>query len=170
MIFNMKLLVYSLREDEKTFFENFSQKYLLELSCTHEGLSRENAYLAKGCAAVNIAAAGFIDEDVLKILKENGVKYIVTRTAGVNHMDLEAIKKYGLKAANVPSYSPNAISEHTLMLALSLMRNMKSAIKRVEEQNFTLKGLRGKEIRNMTVGIVGTGRIGIETIKAFRSL
>ncbi|MDF2596987.1 MAG: D-lactate dehydrogenase, partial [Clostridia bacterium] len=114
----MKIFVYSYREDEEEFFEQFSKHHGFDLSFTRDNLNENSVYLSKGYEAVNIAAVGKISASIIRALKDNGVKYIVSRAAGVNHLDSEAIRKNGLKAANVPSYSPNAISEHTLTLAL----------------------------------------------------
>ena len=68
---------------------------------------------------------------------------------------------------NVPAYSPNAVSEYTLTLALASIRELPRTLKRVNHYNFAMKGLIGKELRNMTIGIIGTGRIGFETIRNF---
>lgn len=97
-----------------------------------------------------------------------GIRFIATRTAGKDHIDKNAIKKCGIKAANVPGYSPNAISEHTVLLILSLLRKMKTQLKRIEEQYFFLNGLRGRELKSMTVGVIGTGKIGTATIQDLR--
>jgi D-lactate dehydrogenase len=75
------------------------------------------------------------------------------------------MKKYGLKGANVPKYSPNAISEHTVMLVLAALRNFRRQILNVERCNYQLTGVQGREIRNMVIGIVGAGRIGYVTMK-----
>ncbi len=166
----MKVFVYSKRPDEEEFFERYGKQYQLDLSASSEGITRENTHLAKGCGAVVVAAAGYLDLEIISDLKHYGIAYIVTRTAGFNHIDLKAAKALGVKVSYVPSYSPNAISEHTLMLALALMRKLKSVMQRVEAQDFRLAGLRAGEIRNMTIGIVGTGKIGFETIKAFKGL
>ncbi|WP_070000221.1 NAD(P)-dependent oxidoreductase [Cellulosilyticum sp. I15G10I2] len=166
----MKALIYNTRPDEIAFFESFSKKYLLDITLISEDLTKASAHLAKGYEAVNVTAAVPIDVAILALLKENGIKYIVSRATGINHLDLQGIKALGLKVANVPSYSPNAISEHALMLALGLMRNLKDTVHRCDEKDFTLQGLRGREIRKMTVGIVGTGKIGYEAIKAFKAL
>ncbi|MDD4320319.1 MAG: NAD(P)-dependent oxidoreductase [Acidaminococcaceae bacterium] len=98
-------------------------------------------------------------------IAEQGVKYICCCSAGYEYLNLEAMKKYGIKGANVPEYSPNAISEHTVMLLLALLRKLRTQILRVEVNNFTRQGLQGQEVRNMTIGIVGAGRIGYTTLQ-----
>ena len=105
------------------------------------------------------------DEPFYKALAESGVKYVVTCSAGYDHLNIEAMKRYGIKGANVPRYSPNAISEHTVMIVLALLRKLRTQILRIEHGNFTTTGLQGRELRNMVVGIVGAGRIGYTTIQ-----
>ena len=105
------------------------------------------------------------DEAFFKKIADCGVKYICCSCAGYDHFNLPAMKKYGLKGANVPVYSPNAISEHTVMLLLGLLRNFRIQILQVNDGNYQLKGLQGREIRNMIIGIVGAGRIGYTTMK-----
>lgn len=100
-----------------------------------------------------------------KALADSGVKYIVTCSAGYDQLNLEAMKKYGIKGANVPKYSPNAISEHTVMIILALLRKLRAQILRVDKGEFNTADLQGRELRNMVVGIVGAGRIGYTTMQ-----
>ncbi len=166
----MKVFVYSTRKDEIPFFRHYAPLYKQELTFCKENLKESNVELAKGCEAVLIAAASDINQSILKQLKEMGIKYVVTRAAGTNHLDLQAMASLGLKSANVPSYSPQAISEHTIGITLALLRHYNVLWKRMRQQNYRLGGLIGKEINRMQVGIVGTGKIGYETLKAFRGL
>lgn len=103
--------------------------------------------------------------DFFKTLADNGVKYLVTCSAGYDQFDLQAMKRYQLKGANVPAYSPNAIAEYTVMIVLTLLRKLRVQCHRILQHNFGIQGLKGRELRNMTVGIVGTGRIGRTTIE-----
>ncbi len=105
------------------------------------------------------------DDIFFRTLAEQGIKYICCCSAGYEFLNLTAMKKYGIKGANVPEYSPNAISEHTVMLFLALLRKLRTQILRIEANNFARNGLQGKEVRNMTIGIVGAGRIGYTTLQ-----
>lgn len=125
----------------------------------------ENLHLVKGCEAILYTPVAMAPEEFWRQLSEYGVKYVVTCSAGYDHFDLAAMKKYGMKGANVPVYSPNAIAEHTVLTLLALLRNYRAQLKRVEEHDYRLTGLRGKEVRNQVIGIVGAGRIGYTTIK-----
>ena len=76
------------------------------------------------------------------------------------------MKKYGIKAANVPSYSPGSVSEHAMTLLLMLLRRMKRNQKMVRDCNYKVDGIRGRELRSMTAGVFGSGKIGALTIQA----
>lgn len=118
-----------------------------------------------GCEAMIYTAGYKENEAFFRKIADCGVKYICCCCAGYDHLDLEAMRRYGLKGANVPRYSPNAISEHTVLLVLAALRNLRTQILHVEACNYQYAGLRGREIRNMNIGIVGAGRIGAVTIQ-----
>lgn len=165
----MKVLVFGARDDEFIYFEQFNKKYNLDINFTKESLNTDNVKeITKGYDAIWIVTVVHIDRVIAKMLKENGIKYIASRAAGTDHMDLQSLKEYGIKVANVPFYAPNAIAEHTIMLTLSLLRKFKKELNKVSNQVFTLDGLKGRQLGSMTVGVLGTGRIGTETIKILK--
>lgn len=125
----------------------------------------ENLDMAKGCEAMVYTPVAKQPEYFWERLSQLGIKYIVTPSAGYDHYDLVAMKKYGLKGSNVPQYSPNAIAEHAVLLTLSALRHFREQIHRIDKNDYTITGVRGKEIRKQTIGIVGAGRIGGTTIK-----
>lgn len=163
----MKVLVFGIREGEDQFFfdDNEKNQYGFTFDFTKDMLNLNNIEMVKGYEAICIVVTCVITKEVAEKLHEYGVKYILTRAAGTDHLDLATIHELGMYAAHVPLYSPNAISEHTVMLILMIMRKMKEQLHRIEANDFTLKGLQTKELRNMTVGVIGTGRIGCTTIK-----
>lgn len=134
----------------------------VELDCPP---TLDNVDKLRGCEGFLFSPFKNDGDEFWKKVAEAGVKYVVTCSAGYDHFDLDAMKKYGLKAANVPFYSPNAISEHAVMLLLGLLRHFRSQIKNVEAYDMSLDGLMGSEVRNQVIGIVGAGRIGSTTIK-----
>ena len=160
----MKIAVYNYRDfDEGLFFPKFAKKYGVELVEIRDRHTVENAHLAKGCDAVSIITQE-ATEDIIKIWAEVGVKHISTRTIGYDHVDLEAAKKYGLMVSNV-TYSTGSVADYTVMLILMSLRRMKSIIKRAEGMDYSLPGNIGKEIADMCVGVVGTGKIGTHVLK-----
>ena len=160
-----KVLATAHRHDETEIFEKINQRFGFLLTYMPEQLTLENTERLKGYDADAINAGCKVDQDMARAMQAAGIRFIATRTAGKDHIDKDEIKKCGIKAANVPGYSPNAISEHTVLLILSLLRKMKTQLKRIEEQYFFLNGLRGRELKSMTVGVIGTGKIGTATIQ-----
>ena len=107
----------------------------------------------------------------LDIYKELGVKYVITRTVGVNHIDASYARELGFKLGYVPFYSPNAISELAVTLAMTLLRNVAYTVSKTSKQDFRVDAqMFAKEIRNCTVGVVGIGRIGLTTASLFKGL
>ena len=160
----MKVRIYGAKQDEIAFYETIREQYPVEPVFAGEILTMDTVDQTRGFEAVWILTMCKITREVAFALKENGVKYVVTRSAGWDHMDLAAMKEAGLKGANVPFYSPRAISEHAILTALSILRCGKKQQHMIEAGNFTLAGVLGKELNTMTAGVVGTGRIGYETI------
>lgn len=164
----MKLAAFNCREDELAYFERFAKVYGVELVMTGRSPDLETIELVKGCQGISIITTPMSGE-VLNRLHEYGVKVISTRTIGFEHLDCERATRLGMTVSNV-SYSPHAVSEYTVMCMLMILRNMKSIVKRYDNQDYGLSGLRGRELHSLTVGVVGTGKIGetvIENLSGF---
>lgn len=160
----MKIAAYSYRDfDEAMFFEKFSKQYGVEIIPIRGKQTVENAALAKGCDGVSIVTQE-ATRDIIKIWAENGVKHLSTRTIGFDHIDLEAAKEFGIKVSNV-TYSTGSVADYTVMLILMCLRRMKSIIKRAEGMDYGLVGNLGRQIGDLTVGVVGTGKIGTHVLK-----
>lgn len=80
-------------------------------------------------------------------------------------MDLQATGQYGIKVARVPAYSPEAVAEFAVGMIMTVIRKYHKAYNRVREGNFLLDGLLGFNIHGKTIGIIGTGKIGLLTGK-----
>ena len=120
-------------------------------------------------AAGSEAICVFVNDDlsaaVLDTLAALGIKTIVLRCAGYNNVDVTYAKQLGFQLARVPAYSPEAVAEHCIAMILCLNRKLHKAYNRVRDDNFSLNGLLGFNLHGKTVGIIGTGRIGIATAK-----
>lgn len=163
----MKILAYGVRKDEIESFKKYEKEFNHEVKLVKEHFITDNAGLAKGYEAICVLGTSEINRDAMRILKELGVKYVGNRSAGINNIDFKAAKEYGVRTYNVPAYSPNAIGEFAVTLALALTRNIHKIIRRSDIQDFSLNGLIGTEIQNQTIGFIGTGKIGLSAIKAF---
>jgi D-lactate dehydrogenase len=133
-------------------------------------LSLETAAFINDMDAVSIFVTDSMDETLLKKLKDVGVKYLITRSAGMDHIDLDACKKIGIKTANVPNYGPETIAEHTLMLTLCLLRKCKKIQANIHEGDYRLDELLSETIYGKTVGVIGTGSIGSRYAKMMHAL
>ena len=129
-------------------------------------LTEATAALAAGCEGVCVFVNDQVGAGVLTTLAAGGTRLIALRSAGFNHVDLEAAVGLGLTVSRVPAYSPYAVAEHTLALILTLNRKTHKAYARVREGNFSLDGLTGFDLHGTTAGVVGTGTIGRCVIRA----
>ncbi|MCD7879838.1 MAG: D-isomer specific 2-hydroxyacid dehydrogenase family protein [Candidatus Gastranaerophilales bacterium] len=160
----MKITVYEKRPYEEKIIQQFKDKYNIQIVSTDEILNEETLSLCKGSDGVTTLGYSKLDKNLLDKIKANGVKFLSTRTIGYNHYDLDYAKKIGFKVSNI-SYSPYGVADFTVMLMLISIRKYKPAMWRQNVNDYTLNGLMGKEMRNLTVGILGTGRIGAAVIK-----
>lgn len=132
-----------------------------ELSWFEPHLTADTATLAEGAQAVCVFVNDTLDAAVLERLHALGIRLIALRCAGFNNVDLAAAKALGLTVVRVPAYSPHAVAEHAVALIMALNRKTHRAYNRVREGNFSLQGLCGFDLHGKTVGVVGTGKIGL---------
>lgn len=156
----MRVAFFSTKPYDQQFFQRANLEYGHEIRFLEPRLSEETAPLAHGCDAVCAFVNDDLSEGVLDRLARNEVRLIALRSAGFNHVNLEAAQDLGLTVVRVPAYSPYAVAEHTVGLMLTLNRKIHRAYNRIREGNFSLDGLLGFEMYGRTAGIVGTGKIG----------
>lgn len=168
----MKLVFFNLREDEKSALENWRNAHSeVEIDVYAEELTSANKHLLEGKEGVVLAQNKPFERDVYEYAKEQGVKVFATRSAGFDIYDLELMSEFGIKMTNVPSYSPNAIAEHVLTSALRISRNTNKIQRNLEKHNFSWNpGILSRELRTLTVGVIGTGRIGTQAARLFNAL
>lgn len=160
----MKIYAFEVRGDERKDFEAVKKELDIELECTPEGLTLENAGLADGCDGVTVLGQYHYGKEMLDDLKERGVRYLATRTIGYNHIDIAYAKKIGIHVCNAV-YGPNGVADYTVMMILLCLRHYKPALWRTNVNDYSLEGLQGRELKDLTVGILGTGRIGYTVMK-----
>lgn len=160
----MKVTVYNYRSfDEKELFERYGEELGIELVLCPDAPNTENAALAKGSECIDILTSK-MPEELLKVFADYGVKYVTTRTIGYDHIDVKAAKKFGMTVANAP-YGPCGVADYAVMLILMTIRKMKRIMERTNIQDYTLMGIQGRELKDLTVGVIGTGRIGKTVLK-----
>ena len=157
----MKILFYDATSYDKESFDKALVNYPeVEITYQEIDISTKTVSLAKGydgiCAFVN----SDLSAPVLEQLHELGIGLILLRCAGFNNVDLEKAKENNITVLRVPGYSPEAVAEHAMTLALAVNRHLHKSYIKVRENNFSLVGLTGVNFYQKTAGIIGTGKIG----------
>lgn len=160
----MKTLIYSAKEFEIPYLESANDG-IHSFKYVSERLTSKTAMMALGFKAISIFSADEASALVLEKLKDFGVKYITLRSAGYDNVNLVVAKRLGFKVANAPDYSPYAVAEHAIALLLALNRKITLSRKQTQQYNFTLDKLIGFDLKDKTVGVVGTGKIGAVIVK-----
>jgi D-specific alpha-keto acid dehydrogenase len=161
------ITIYGCGPDEVALFREMAPRFGVVPTITGAAVSEANAHLASGNRCISVGHKTRIANSTLLALSRVGVTYVSTRSIGYNHVDLEYAERVGICVENV-AYSPDSVADYTLMLMLMSVRNAKSIIRRADVHDYRLHDVRGKELRDLTVGVVGTGRIGAAVMDRLR--
>jgi len=161
------ITVYGCGLDEAALFREMAPRLGVLPAITSAAVSEVNIELASGNRCISVGHKTQIADSALLALSQAGVEYISTRSIGYNHINVEYAESVGLTVGNV-SYSPDSVADYTLMLMLMAVRNAKSVILRADAHDYRLSDVRGRELRDLTVGVIGTGRIGAAVVDRLR--
>ncbi|MFD2082795.1 D-specific alpha-keto acid dehydrogenase [Actinopolymorpha cephalotaxi] len=153
------ITIYGCGQDEAALFRALAPRFGVLPIITEAAVSDVNIELAAGNRSISIGHRAQVTNSALLALSQVGVEYISTRSIGYNHLDVDYARRIGITVENVV-YSPDSVADYTLMLMLMAVRHAKSTIRRVDTHDYRLGDVRGRELRDLTVGVVGTGRIG----------
>jgi D-specific alpha-keto acid dehydrogenase len=155
----MGITIYGCEQDEAALFREMAPRLGLVPRITEAAVFEGNIALALGNRCISIGHKTHVTNALLLALSEAGVTYISTRSVGYNHIDVQFAESVGISVETV-AYSPDSVADYALMLMLMVMRHAKSVIRRADAHDYRLNAVRGKELRDLTVGVIGTGRIG----------
>ena len=156
----MKIYFYEVKDYEVEFINRYSGIYGIEVcGVDSDLLSLENVGRCDGCDAVSTLGFSRLDGEVMKALSARGVRYLATRTVGFNHVDCASAVANGITVLHADYISTN-VADYTVMLMLMLIRRAKVTLIRGLVNNFSLDEIMGRDLRDMTVGVIGTGKIG----------
>ncbi|MFJ6691343.1 D-lactate dehydrogenase VanH [Streptomyces sp. NPDC091294] len=161
------ITVYGCGRDEAVLFRRTASRLGVRTTLVEAAVSEANAALAAGNRCVSVGHKTPVTPAALLALRRAGVTYVSTRSIGRNHIDVEYAERIGMSVENVV-YSPDSVADYTLMLMLMAVRNAKATIRRADLHDYRLHEVRGKELRDLTVGVVGTGRIGAAVVERLR--
>jgi D-lactate dehydrogenase len=156
----MKVAIFSLHQYEKKHLEAANKSFDYQLDGLETRLTAQTARLAKGYEVISCFAHDQVDREALEVLHGQGVKLIALRSAGFNHVDLEAAREFGIHVVRVPAYSPYSVAEFAATLLMAINRKVHRSYTRSREMNFSLDGLEGMDLHGKTIGVIGTGKIG----------
>ncbi len=157
----MKVAVFSSKKYDRHFLSEANADGGHELVFFEPKLTSETTALASEFPVVCAFINDQLNAETIKAIANQGTKLIALRSAGFNNVDIKAATELGITVVRVPAYSPYAVAEYAAGLILTLNRQYHRAYNRVRESNFSLNGLLGFDLHGSTVGIVGTGKIGM---------
>jgi len=158
-----KIAFLETSEWEREYLKKFP-RFIALTDLYEENLNLENVSKFKDYEIISGFINSQFSKEVLGQLPK--LKIIATRSTGFDHIDLHVCKEKGILVANVPNYGSHTVAEYTFGLLICLVRKIYDAYHRVRETgSFNLEGLKGRELFDKTLGVIGTGRIGINVIK-----
>ena len=163
---------YYLLDEERVYAAEWAQRHGVQVECFNFELTTDTVSTAQGHDAVCFRQRVPLDEGetIYRTLSDYGIRHIASRSAGLDTVNLRAAHANGLSVTNVPSYSPTAIAELVLTHAMSLIRHIPQLQDRAAHNNYVVAGLMSRELSELTVGIIGVGRIGSRVAHIFHAL
>lgn len=162
----MNIRVFEYKPYEVPFFEALETEHMLTM--TDVRLNETTVSLANGYDAVLVRGYSTLSAPVIEKLASYNIHFISTRTAALSHIDLNACKEHDIHVAYVPSYAPYAIAELAVMHGITLLRQFSDFTSHAAQHQFSLGNKPiTREVKHSTIGIIGTGHIGLETAKRY---
>ncbi|MFH0266585.1 2-hydroxyacid dehydrogenase [Vibrio rumoiensis] len=166
----MKISMFSTKSYDEASFRQANENYGHECHFYNFQLDLKTASIAEDSQVVCAFVNDDLSRPVLEKLASQGTKLIAMRCAGFDRVDLQAAKELGLQVVRVPAYSPEAIAEHAVGMMMCLNRRFHKAYQRTRDANFSLEGLTGFNFHGKTAGVIGTGKIGLATMRILKGL
>ncbi len=140
-----------------------AEELKVEIVCTGDNPTIDNCNLAEGCGYVSVFTSP-ITAEMLDEYKRLGVRMVSTRSMGFDHIDMKHAQEIGMAVGHI-TYDPTGVAEFTVMDILMAVRRIKEINAKTMEGDFRLKGMLARQLKNLSVGIVGTGQIGLSVLR-----
>ena len=157
----MKIGFFEIKDWEKKILKRRLKNFSLEFYPF--ALEESNWKIAKKFNVISVFIYSRINKEVISSLPS--LKLITPRSTGFDHIDLKEAKKRKISVCNVPFYGENTVAEHTFALILSLSRNVHKSYLRTLRGDFSIEGLKGFDLKDKTLGVIGAGHIGLHVIR-----
>ena len=156
----MNIIFYDFRDSEKEYFSShLNDDFNLKL--VKEGLNESTEvteFDSEETSVVSVFTTSRITEKVLDKFKN--LRLIATRSTGFDHIDIEECAKRNIRVVNVEQYGKTSISEYTIGMMITLVRNIVPAVRDMRRQDIRISHYIGRDLCNLTLGVIGTGAIG----------
>ena len=154
----MKIVFVETEDDEQPFFVDSLAGHDVEFVDTAEEAPKDTEILSV-----------FVNSRInATFLREHPkIKLVATRSSAVDHLDAAAAARRGVVLAHVPDYGAATVAEHTFALILGVVRKLRHCLATGNGRGASEK-LRGMELRGKTLGVIGTGRVGMHVIRIAR--
>lgn len=151
--------VFGCAPDEAAAFREAAPRFGVIPTLIDAAIAEDNVELAFGNRCISVSHKTPVTNSTLRLLSDAGVEYLSTRSAGCNHIDVDFARSVGITVEGV-EYAPDGVADFTVMLMLMALRNARSIVTRAEAHDFRLNVARGRDLGDLTIGVIGTGRIG----------
>ncbi len=166
-----KIALFDTKPYDRQYFSSANTNYNFDITYFEPRITEDTVKLAEGFDAVCLFVHDAVNHNIALKLHEMGIKIVALRSNGYNHIDIKTLQNANIPVVRVPRYSPYAIAEYTIGLMLALNRKIHLSYWRTKNNNFSLQGLMGFDMRNKTVGVIGAGQIGgivVQLLHAFQ--
>ncbi|MEZ4599528.1 MAG: hydroxyacid dehydrogenase [Syntrophotaleaceae bacterium] len=160
----MKIAMFEMEEWEERGLKELSDQHQVET--INEKLTEKNVDRFADFDIISTFIYSKVDRTVLERCKN--LKLIATRSTGFDHIDTEYCQEKGISVCNVPTYGENTVAEHVFALLLAISRKIWDSVCRTQRGDFRNEGLLGFDLKDKTLGVVGTGNIGLHAIRIAR--
>ncbi|PIR04884.1 MAG: hydroxyacid dehydrogenase [Candidatus Liptonbacteria bacterium CG11_big_fil_rev_8_21_14_0_20_35_14] len=158
----MKIGIWRIKGWEKDYLESALKGH--EVSFFEGDLNKDTIPSDTSFEIISVFVGSLLDSEVINAL--SNLKLITTRSTGFDHIDLETAHKKNIQVAYVPTYGENTVAEHAFALLLCLAHRIYEGYDRLREKGvYSFEGLEGFDLKDKTIGIIGTGHIGQYAIK-----
>lgn len=164
----MKIIAYGIRDDEVPYLEEWVAKNNVEVTAVSDLLDSDTIDQAKGYDGVVAYQQKPYTEDLFDKMNDFGIHSFSLRNVGVDNVPTDALIRNQIKISNVPAYSPSAIAELSVTQLLALLRKIPEFEYKMSHGDFRWEPDIALELNQMTIGVVGTGRIGQAAINIFK--
>ena len=163
----MRIAFFSTKPYDRIWFEPMGKDYGYDMHFIEAPFNEETVTLAGGHDAVCIFVNDSVTAGMIDRMWEMGIKALLLRSAGFNHVDIHAAKGR-IPVLRVPSYSPEAVAEYAMAMLLTVNRYTHKAYNRTRDFNMNINGFIGTDLNHKVAGVVGTGKIGQAMIRIFK--